>query len=206
MRDRGPPDHRGRTERRWRCGHGPAGVIVVCSGDVAWGDGRRADDEDGSLRAGRRGATRLRTEMAALGHRGRDRSGGDPGPPGHGVCRAGRAAAGERPVHDDRLPHRLRPHGAVQDPGARSRLIARTADLRRHHPARRGRRRPRHRHRPGRHARPAGRPHRDRAGRRQARLRGRPALERGPSRLHERPGHHHHRRAAAEAQRFLDGR
>ena len=144
--------------------------------------------------------------MAALRPGGRDRPGGDPGPTGHGVRRARRAAAGQRSVHHDRLPRRLRPHGAVEDPGARPRLIARAADLRRHHPARRGRRRPCHRHRPGRHARHPGRPHRDRARCRQARLRRRPALERGPGRLHERTGHRHHRRAAAEAQRVLDGR
>ena len=38
----------------------------------------------------------------------------------------------------DRLPRRLRPHGSVEDPRARSRLVTRPVDLRRHHPARRG--------------------------------------------------------------------
>ena len=112
----------------------------------------------------------------------------------------------ERPLHHDCLPGGLRPHGSVQDPRARSRLVTRPLDLRRHHPARGGGRRPGDRHRPRRDAGDPRGPDRDRSRCRQARIRGRPAVERGPGRLHERPGHHHHRRAAPQAVRLLHGR
>ena len=180
---------------------GATTMSVEAAGEASDGDRR-----GGGLRARTRVAPHVRAALAAFRPHGGDRPGGDPGPTGHGIRRARRAASGERPLHHDRLPHRLRPDGAVEDPGARPGLITGAADLRRHHPARRGRRRPCHRHRPGRHARHPGRPHRDRAGCRQVGLRCRPALERGPGRLHERTGDRHHRRAAAEAQRVLDGR
>ena len=134
---------------------------------------------------------------------GGSRAGRDPGAAGNGLCGARRAASGHGPLHDDRLPGRLRPLRALAGPGARARLLDLAPDPRVDHaPAGRGR--PGVGDRPGGHARDLRRPDRDRPRPRQARVRRRPALERGAGRLHERPRDHDHRRAAAEAVRLLD--
>ncbi len=136
---------------------------------------------------------------------GGSRAGRDPGPTGNGLRGARRAAGGHRPLHDDRLPGRLRPLRAFAGPGARARLLDLAPDPRFDHaPAGRGRSGVGDR--PGGHARDLRRPDRDRPRPRQARVRRRPALERGAGRLHERPRDHDHRRAAAEAVRVLDRR
>ena len=113
--------------------------------------------------------------------------------------------AGHRPLHDHRLPGRLRHLRSVAGARAGAGLVGLAADLRRHRAAA-GRRRSGDGHRPRRDAGAAGRPDRDRPRARQARLRRRPALQRGPGRLHERPRHHHRRRPAAEAVRLLHRR
>ena len=107
-------------------------------------------------------------------------------------------AAGHRPVHDGRVPRRLRGVRSVPRARARTRLVDLAADLRRDRPARwRWTTRRRRSHSPGcwpcssgssRSARP-----------RQARLRRRPPLERGAGRVHERARHHHHRRASSRS-------
>ena len=89
---------------------------------------------------GVRAARTLRPIVAAFGRRRRRRARGDPGPAGHGVRRARRAAGGHRPLHDDRLPRRLRAVRALARAGARTRLVDLAADLRRDHAAARRRR------------------------------------------------------------------
>ena len=129
----------------------------------------------------------------------------DPRAAGDGLRGARRPAGGHRPLHDDRLPGRLRALRALAGPGARARLLDLAADPRLDHAAA-GRRGPGVGDRPGGHARDLRRADRDRPRPRQARLRRRPALQRGAGRLHERPRDHDHRRAAAEAVRLLDRR
>ena len=119
---------------------------------------------------------------------------------GHGLRRAGRAAAGHRPVHLDPLPARVRGLRAVAGPRARPGLLAR-ADDRRHHRARccsPAATRPGPSRWPRCSALLVGRRH-DGRGARHVRLRRRPALQADPDRLHERPGADHRRRPAAQA-------
>ena len=140
--------------------------------------------------------------MVALGPRRRDRAGGDPRAAGHGLCRVGRPAGGERPLHHDGVLGRLCAVRPVEDSRARARLVARPVDPPRNSSPR-DHRRPRRVGRSRRDAGAARRRDRDRAGAREARLRRRPALEGGPGRLHDRPGHHDHHGPAPEAVRLL---
>ena len=88
--------------------------------------------------------------------------------------------------------------------GPDSSLVA--ADLRRDHPARRGRRRPGDGDRARRHAGHPRRAHRDRARRRPSSASSPTCSRGGAGRLHERARHHDHRRPAPEAVRLLDRR
>ena len=76
---------------------------------------------------------RLPAAVAAEGPDGGRRADRHTGPPGDGLCRVGRVAANHRLVHLHSLPGRVRRPGFVPDPGARSRLLARSDD-RRHDP------------------------------------------------------------------------
>ena len=80
----------------------------------------------------------LPAQLAGPGRGGGRRPLGAARAAGHGLCRAGRAASHHRPVHDRRVPRRVRGLRAVALPSARSRLLARAHD-RGHHPAPRGR-------------------------------------------------------------------
>ena len=114
--------------------------------------------------------------------------------------------AGHRPLHDDRVPRRVRALRPVAGPGARARLVGLAADLRGDRPARRRRTtRPSAIALAGMLALLVG-ADRDRPRARQARVRRRPPLQGGAGRLHERARDHDHRRAAAEAVRLLDRR
>ena len=87
---------------------------------------------------GVRRAAHLRAVLAAARPDRRHRPRHAARPAGDGLRGAGRAAGDHRPVHDGRLPGRLRPRRTVADPGPRPGLVAR-ADDRRDDPAARRR-------------------------------------------------------------------
>ena len=168
---------------------------------------RRSDAPVGR-HGGRPGAGRAADlPPGVAGQRPGRRPGGDHAArsPGHGVRRAGRAAADHRALHDRARPARLRGVRPVPGPGAGPGLVPRADDRRHPAAAGRGRRRPR----AGRGLRLGagvdGRRHHGAGRGVPARVRGGPALPADADRLHERAGPHHPGGAAAQAVRLLGG-
>ena len=126
-----------------------------------------------------------------------------PRPTGDGVRRVGRPPRDHRAVHVDPLPARIRGLRAVQDPRARTGLVARADDRRHDPPSSRRRWRPGTRGRSRLDARAARRCLHGRRRSVRTGIRRGPALEADHDRLHERPGDHDRGRSAAEAVRVL---
>ena len=167
-------------------------------------DDRGFAEPDRGMGAGHPGRPDLRPRVAVARPDRRHRPRHPARAAGDGLRGAGRSAADHGPLHDGRLPHRLRSDGAVAGPRPRPGFGLGPAD-RGDHPAPRRRRRAEG-DRPGRDARAARRCGDGRCRDRQARVRRRPPLEPGPDRLPGRPRGRDPGRPAAQALRIQGGR
>ncbi len=114
----------------------PTRLERCCLGGMPLGSGRHGGGRGGTagglptVGAGHPDAPDLSAFVAPLRPRGRRRAGRDPRAAGHGLCGTRGSARRDRPLHDDRLSHRLRPLRALEDPRARPGLFGRAVDLR----------------------------------------------------------------------------